>query len=490
MKNTSLIRYNHRKPDHRTLQEMRDYLENLIDGNMGKTEGTEKIEENESDKRKILEEIMAFQYEDGSFNLLDSYRIESDCRVVYCHEPTYICTAILMKALLDDEHALGGREWDILPAAMHMCCARGLQGHGYEALKGLIQSVNYFIRSDVKRFLKRYPDICPEFTEMFGRIEKHFAELVKNGEFQGPWGDDYEQQIRAIHDYFHNHIFVYGTLMTGQPNHDAFLKGSCKIADGWITGYEMYDLGSFPGIKEGEGQVFGEVYSVTDEELEQIDWLEGEGSLYLRIPVTVNTDDERSIQAAAYEYNGSVAGCSRLACRYGQEEYVWYASYGSNLLEERLGYYIQGGLCKENGKTYYPCFDTSMPEDSRPITIPYDMYYSNYAEGSWKRSAVSFLDLSKPGFSYGRAYKIKRSQFKEIHDKEGRGSKWYPECIFLGYIDGIPVYTYAGHQNKPRESFDRVSSEYGIVLYRGMKETYPEMSDDAIMEYLRGCGKV
>ena len=117
------------------------------------------------------------------------------------------------------------------------------------------------------------------------------------------------------------------------------------------------------------------------------------------------------------------------------------------------------------------------------------MYYANYDRGSWKRSAVSFLDLSKAGFSYGRAYKIKKSQLEEIHRKEGRGSNWYPQCISLGYIDGIPACTFANRRDKDKESFDRVSSEYGIVLFRGMKETYPEMSDEDIMEYLRKCGR-
>ena len=239
MKNTTLIRQDHRNPDIKALCEMKEYLENLIN---------EQIEKDESEWRKILESIVAFQYEDGSFNLLDSYRIESDCRVDFCHEPTYICTAILMKALLEDEKALGGREMEILPAAMKMCCARGLQGHGFDSLKGLIHAVNYFIRSDVKSFLKKYPEMCPEFTEMFRRIEEHFADRVKTESFFAAWGEDYEQGIRAIHEYFHNYIFVYGTLMTGQPNHDAFLKENCKIADGWINGYEMYDLGSYPGV--------------------------------------------------------------------------------------------------------------------------------------------------------------------------------------------------------------------------------------------------
>lgn len=284
------------------------------------------------------------------------------------------------------------------------------------------------------------------------------------------------------------YIFVYGTLMKGQPNHNSFLRNSTMYAEGRISGYEMYDLGSFPGIVAGDGDVIGEVYAVTEKELAQIDCLEGEGFLYLRTPVTVYTKNGESIQATAYVYNRSVDGCPRLYTKYGQEEYVWYVSYGSNMLEERLGCYIKGGYCSQNGREYSPCTDTSMPEENRSITLPYDMYYSNYDRGAWPNSAVCFLDLSKPGMSYGRAYKIKKTQLREIHRKEGKGRNWYPECISLGYMDGLPVYTFAGYQVKNKEKFHMVSSEYALVLFQGMKETYPEMSDTDIIAYLRKCG--
>ena len=66
----------------------------------------------------------------------------------------------------------------------------------------------------------------------------------------------------------------------------------------------------------------------------------------------------------------------------------------------------------------------------------------------------------------------------------------YPfERQLEGYIDGIHACTFASRRDKEKESFNRVSSEYGIVLFRGMKETYPEMSDEDIMEYLRKCGR-
>ena len=51
---------------------------------------------------KNLSTIVDFQDSDGSFKLFDSYEIPSDARVDFCWVPTYICTAILMKAYMTD----------------------------------------------------------------------------------------------------------------------------------------------------------------------------------------------------------------------------------------------------------------------------------------------------------------------------------------------------------------------------------------------------
>ena len=47
-----------------------------------------------------IEELCSFQDTDGSFKLLDSYQVPSDARVDFCHKPTYIGAAILMKEYL------------------------------------------------------------------------------------------------------------------------------------------------------------------------------------------------------------------------------------------------------------------------------------------------------------------------------------------------------------------------------------------------------
>ena len=73
-------------------------------------------------------------------------------------------------------------------------------------------------------------------------------------------------------------------------------------------------------------------------------------------------------------------------------DYLWYVSYGSNMLEERFRAYIEGGYCRFNCNSYDGCEDKTFPQKSKSIELPYDMYYGNYSP-SWC-GAVSFLDMS------------------------------------------------------------------------------------------------
>ena len=111
------------------------------------------------------------------------------------------------------------------------------------------------------------------------------------------------------------YVFVYGTLMKNYRNH-GYLETSTYIGDGSIEGYEIYDLGRYPGIIEGSGTVFGEVYQVTEETVEKLDYLEEEGDLYIKKPEMVKLDNGETLEAMVYVYNKSVSGCKKLDGRY------------------------------------------------------------------------------------------------------------------------------------------------------------------------------
>ena len=150
--------------------------------------------------------------------------------------------------------------------------------------------------------------------------------------------------------------------------------------------------------------------------------------------------------------------------------YVWYAAYGSNLCRERFIEYIES------------CSDKSSPEEERPYQIPYELYFA-YSSHRWNRSGVAFIDDRKPGKTMGKVYKIRRSQFREIHRLEGSP---YSNKIALGMLDGIPVYSFTSPER--RYDVKAPCREYLDVVLAGLKETYPDKGEIVHQFYLFAHG--
>jgi gamma-glutamylcyclotransferase (GGCT)/AIG2-like uncharacterized protein YtfP len=102
-------------------------------------------------------------------------------------------------------------------------------------------------------------------------------------------------------------IFVYGTLMQGRSNHDYFLSTGQFHGLGVLKEYGLYEVSSYPGIQPLTGaSVIGELYEVDQETKENLDRLEGEGSLYIATKVTVWQGDTQVRDVLGYVYNLSV----------------------------------------------------------------------------------------------------------------------------------------------------------------------------------------
>ena len=476
MKMLKLTRQNHNEPDLDELFKMRSDLENFLN---------EEANQNDNQWNKNLNIILDFQDSDGSFKLLDSYRIPSDARVDFCHMPTYICTAILMKAYLTNSEAFTSKEESALSKGFEMSCARNLVGHGFEALRGQIDALRIFMKAGLNEFMDLHSDFCPKFTEMISTITSEFRDMESKGEFFGSWGKSYETDIKEINEYFsHRKVFVYGTLMDGEGNH-GHLENSTCLGKATIEGYDMYDVGYYPAIVPGDNLVIGELYQVPKEDMPSIDRLEGEGILYIKKCERVTVHGEPTF-AFVYVYNRDPSGLERISA--WNQKYVWYVSYGSNMLKERFKCYIEGGSF-EGSRYHPPCKDTTPPVSIKTVKIPFDMYFGHTSK-SWEYGGVSFLDIKKEGNAYGVAYLITEEQFEHVAAEENSGTPphrsngWYTDIISLGTMDGFEVKTVTNedprHHNKPCE-------KYINILKRGMEENWPEMSDEEINNYLNGC---
>ena len=337
------------------------------------------------------------------------------------------------------------------------------------------------MKAGLNEFMDLHHGLCPEFSEMIDKIVSAFADMEAQGKFTGSWGESYEDEIRAINQYFRQRkVFVYGTLMKGETNHD-FLQNATFLDKTVIEGYDMYKVGWYPAIIDGEGLAIGEVYSVPVEDMASIDSLEGEGSLYEKrcVRITVNGVPDF---AFVYVY---LDDCSDLSKIPSWREHVWYVSYGSNMLGERFMRYIKGGSYE--GSAYRePCKDMSPPAAVRTLEIPFDMYFGNLS--SWG-GGVSFLDTTEKGKSLGVAYLITRQQFEHVSCEEngGRcpgGGEWYEDIIDLEPIDGIEVKTITNNDLRP---YNEPSQRYLDTLFEGIKENWPQMSDNDIWSYLANC---
>jgi gamma-glutamylcyclotransferase (GGCT)/AIG2-like uncharacterized protein YtfP len=78
-------------------------------------------------------------------------------------------------------------------------------------------------------------------------------------------------------------LFVYGTLLRGEPNHLQLSDAAFVRAARTEARYELLDLGGYPALLEdGATAISGEVYDVDPELLEKLDAFEEVPELYER----------------------------------------------------------------------------------------------------------------------------------------------------------------------------------------------------------------
>ncbi len=106
-------------------------------------------------------------------------------------------------------------------------------------------------------------------------------------------------------------VFVYGTLKKGFSLH-RYLAGTRFLGEAKLSGFEMYDLGWYPGIVPGKGVIYGEVYEIGPGTLALLDEIEDEGKEYQRKLLKVELPDGRELEAFVYVYQGPVTGKVRV----------------------------------------------------------------------------------------------------------------------------------------------------------------------------------
>lgn len=462
-----------------------------------------------------INSILDFQLEDGSFALAENWdQMPFEERYYYVYRPSYACCQALMKSLVcvlsndvalpcEDEldprvrHDLKNRTAQALSSGLAFCCTRNFAGDGYDGIEQTIRDILDFRNACLPSGDSEYRALCPEFFKLIERIVADIQARVDRVDVFNAFGGSHLVQMMELLESFDMesrvNVFVYGTLMTGMRNAH-LVEHSAYLGDAQLFGYTMFDLGSYPGIIPAEdagsenGCVLGEVRRVDVETLKALNELEGEGRLYKATCVEIK-QGTLSYPVLAYVYLGRIEQTwseippvlqpyNRFAAM--RDNLVWYVAYGSNIKYERFMTYIQGGTCRFNGRTYRGCTDHSAPLASTNFPLPHDVYFGNESP-SWFDGGVAFLDTSKPGHAFGRAYLITREQFEQLHAAEGSGPAWYPDVVKVGEISGIPALTFT---NNVRREPNEPDSDYVEVFMDGLLDSQPIMDEELAWGYV------
>ena len=101
-------------------------------------------------------------------------------------------------------------------------------------------------------------------------------------------------------------IFVYGTLMKDYELHHVLARGARLVDRGKVRG-RLLNLGAYPGMVTGVGQVKGEVYRLDDPELLPVLDAE-EGYNFERSRVVATLANGRHARVWVYRYRGPREG--------------------------------------------------------------------------------------------------------------------------------------------------------------------------------------
>lgn len=140
---------------------------------------------------------------------------------------------------------------------------------------------------------------------------------------------------------------------------------------------------------------------------------------------------------------------------------VWYASYGSNVNEERFNSYLTGEDFEGMGASSGGARDKTLPSDSAPMIIPGRLVFASRS-GRWGSGGIAFVDTDDvDSASLGKAYAISREQFEDVlaqesgrsagtaevdwyavsEDGEYNTSGLYGRIVHIGDYKGAPVLT-------------------------------------------------
>lgn len=190
---------------------------------------------------------------------------------------------------------------------------------------------------------------------------------------------------------------------------------------------------------------------------------------------------------------------------------VWYVSYGSNMSEQRLFAYLEGGTPPGGNRRNPGARDTTRPRRSLPVDLPGSLYFAGQSS-QWS-GGVAFYDHddTSRGPTAARAYLITAEQFADVATQEmqrvpqvgdpleevvlggidgGRhraGPGHYETLVEVGRLEGAPLLLFTAPHGMQHVEHTQPSPAYIAMLAEGLRESR-KWDDDRVERYFRELG--
>jgi hypothetical protein len=175
-------------------------------------------------------------------------------------------------------------------------------------------------------------------------------------------------------------------------------------------------------------------------------------------------------------------------------DYVWYASYGSNLHADRLTYYIEGGTPPGTDHLYPGMRDRTPALKTRALTLPGSIYFA-WQSPVWTGGVAFYAAEPPPSWTTGaaaRGYLLTAGQFADLQTQEmyrepgteldltevlrtGRsqlGPGRYETLIHADDLDGWPVLTFTSPWNPATVQLNKPARRYLQMIAGGLHESH------------------
>ncbi|WP_280507269.1 histone deacetylase [Nocardia flavorosea] len=186
-------------------------------------------------------------------------------------------------------------------------------------------------------------------------------------------------------------------------------------------------------------------------------------------------------------------------------DYVWYASYGSNLHADRLSFYIEGGTPPGTDHLYPGMRDRTPPLKTQALNLPGSVYFA-WESPVWTGGVAFYAPDPPPGWPTGaaaRGYLLTAAQFSDLQTQEmyrepgpeldltevlrtGRsqlGPGRYETLVHADDLDGWPVLTFTSPWDPYTVALNKPSARYLRMVASGLHESH-EWSPIQILSYL------